>query len=59
MCSNIPKLRKDLLIAAELVDRYPELMPYLERVEREYDLAAGHGTVLARIKAKLELANDD
>ncbi len=30
------RLESDLLMAAELVDRYPDLMPYLERVEREY-----------------------
>jgi hypothetical protein len=56
---DIPKLRKHLLMAAELVDRYPDLMPLLERVEREYDLAVAHGTTLSRVQAKLELANDD
>lgn len=58
MKSRVAKLRKHLLMAAELADRYPELLPLLERVEREYDAALAHGTTLARIKAKLELADD-
>jgi hypothetical protein len=59
MTDRIPTLRKHLLMAAELVHRYPDLMPLLDRVEREYDAAVAHGTTLARIKAKLELADGD
>jgi hypothetical protein len=59
MTDRIPTLRKHLMMAAELVDRYPDLMPLLERVERDYDTAVPHGTTLARIKAKLESADDD
>lgn len=55
---NIPTLRKHLLMAAELVDRYPDLMPLLERVELEYDTAVAHGSILARVRAKLELTHD-
>lgn len=55
---RVAKLRKHLLMAAELIERYPDLMPLLERVEREYDLAVAHGTTLARVKAKLESADD-
>lgn len=58
MTDRIPTLRKHLMMAAELVDRYPDLMPLLERVEREYDLAVAHGTTLARVKAKLESADE-
>ena len=58
MTDNIPTLRKHLMMAAELVHRYPDLMPLLLRVEREYDTAVAHGTTLARIKAKLEITDD-
>lgn len=58
MAHDIPTLRKHLLMAAELVSRYPDLMPLLERVEREYDAAVAHGSVLARVRAKLEAADD-
>lgn len=58
MTDKVKALRKHLLMAAELAERYPELMPLLERVEREYDTAVAHGSVLARVKAKLELTHD-
>lgn len=58
MNTDIEKLRKDLLMAAELVNSYPELMPLLERVGHEYDATLAHGTTLARIKAKLDITDD-
>lgn len=58
MKSRVAKLQRHLLMAAELAERYPELIPLLERVEREYDTAVAHGSILARIRAKLELTDD-
>lgn len=59
MKSRVANLKRHLLMAAELAERYPELMPLLERVEREYDVAFAHGATLARVRAKLEAADDN
>ena len=46
-------LERHLIMAAELVDRYPDLLPLLQRVEREYDSIQEQTSAVDRIRAKL------
>lgn len=46
-------LERHLIMAAELVDRYPDLLPLLQRVEREYDSMQEQTSAVDRIRAKL------
>lgn len=52
------RLRRALRGLADLVERYPELVPLLERLERDWDARDYAKNAADRVRAKLELADD-
>lgn len=52
------RLRRALLGLADLTERYPELVPLLERLERDWDARETAKNAADRVRAKLENADD-
>ena len=52
------RLRRALLGLANLVERYPEVVPLLERLERDWDAIESAKNAADRVRAKLESADD-
>jgi len=52
------RLKRALLGLADLTERYPEIAPLLERLERDWDARENAKNAADRVRAKLEAADD-
>lgn len=52
------RLRRALLGLANLVERYPEVVPLLERLERDWDARESAKNAADRVRAKLDLTDE-
>jgi hypothetical protein len=52
------RLKRALLGLADLVERYPEVVPLLERLERDWDAMSNAKNAADRVRVKLELTDD-
>jgi hypothetical protein len=52
------RLKRALLGLADLVERYPEVVPLLERLEKDWDARENAKNAADRVRAKLALTDD-